>query len=378
MKDSFMSPLIRQSLGPVIATVAVHGVFLAIYLGKFGGDVSALVSVGENHIGEFPFERVTKAIGPSGHDGQFYYSLARDPWHLHGKDIDMPPLRHVRVLYPALCWALSGGDPVGLFYVMPVINLLAAAGLSTLAARAALAHGRSAWWGFILPLGVNTGLSVIHNFTDCISNLAVFGLLAAWLMGKNWMHVAVWGLFAVFAREQNIAVLCLVGLAALWKGRHDVSASLAGVAALWVSWVAVLWLGYGCPPYVSDGTNLSTPLAGLLFRMEHLGDEGTRFSMRLAIIQLLSVVHLVVLLGAGVWVMRWPMARSVCLLLGGGVILALSSGTGIYSDFSSYLRVFVWVPMGLWLAGLATGHFWPVALLTPGILWSLAGALRFV
>ena len=77
---------------------------------RLGGDPSALVCGGENRIGRFPYEAITKVCGPSGHDGQFYYALSRFPWQKHGDDLDAPALRHVRILYPAICWALSAGD----------------------------------------------------------------------------------------------------------------------------------------------------------------------------------------------------------------------------------------------------------------------------
>jgi hypothetical protein len=372
-----MWPTVRGVAGPVLATLLLHAGFLAVYLGRLDGDPSALICAGENRIGRFPYEAITKACGPSGHDGQFYYALARAPWRRHGADIDLPSYRHVRILYPALCWAVSAGHPVLLFYVMPSVNLLAVAGLAALGAGMALYHGRSAWWGFLLPVGVNAGLSLTHNFTDCVSSLAVFGLLAAWLMNKPWATITLWAAAAVFAREQNVAVAGLVALAALVKGRRDVAAGLAVVGAAWLAWVAVLWTAYGSPPYVSGGANVSVPLSGLLYRFQHLGDTGQRISLRLGIIHLLSLLHLLVLLAAGLWVLRWRGARTVGLLLIGGIVLTLLGGYGIYTDFSSYLRVFVWVPIGLWCAAIPAGRTWPMALLTPGFLWSLVAALRY-
>ncbi len=104
-----MRSAFTQLLGPVAATVGLHLLFLVLYLGKFGWDPSAFICVGERMIGHYPFERITKACGPAGHDGQFYYALARAPWQRHGAEIDEPSLRHVRILYPALCWMLSAG-----------------------------------------------------------------------------------------------------------------------------------------------------------------------------------------------------------------------------------------------------------------------------
>jgi len=367
----------RQVVGPALAALGLHAVFIVVYLSRLGGDPSALICAGRNRIGQPPYEAITTACGPSGHDGQFYYTLARTPWQRHGQDIDCPPYRQVRIFYPAVCWALSAGDPVLLFYVMPAVNLFAVAALAGLGAVVALRHQRSAWWGFVLPLGANAGISVLHNFTDCVSCLAVFGLLAAWLRGANWLAVVSWAAIAIFSREQNLAVVGLIALAAVWKGRRDVAIGTGVVCVAWAGWVALLWTAYGAPPWVGEGANLNTPLHGFLYRWQHLGDTGHRFSLRLALIHLVSTLHFAVVLGAGLWVLRWRGSRVVALLLAGGVVLALVGGHGIYMDFSSYLRVYAWVPLGLWLAGLAANRTWPLALLAPGAVWSLVAALRY-
>ncbi len=260
------------------------------------------------------------------------------------------------------------GHPVLLFYVMPAVNLFAVAALAGLGAWTALVHGRSGWWGFVLPLGVNAGLSLTHNFTDCISTLAVFGLLSTWLRRGSWWSVTLWAGAAVFAREQNALVIGIVGLSALWQGRRSAAAGIGAVAILWGGWVALLWTAYGAPPWVSDGQNLAQPLSGLVYRFQHLGDTGQRISVRLGILHLASTLHLIVLLGAGVWALRRAVPTEIALLLAGGIALTLLTGWGVYVDFSSYLRVFVWVPLGLWLACLATGqrladgpaYSWPV------------------
>jgi hypothetical protein len=372
-----MKPTLRQVAGPVLATVALHVALMALYLSRLDGDPSAFVCAGANRIGQPPYEAITKACGPSGHDGQFYYALARAPWKWHDHDMDLAPFRHVRILYPALCWALSSGHPVLLFYVMPAVNLAAVAALAGLGAAFALAHGRSAWWGFVLTLGANAGISVLHNFTDCVSTLAVVGLMLAWLGGGRWWAVTLWAAAAVFAREQNVAVAGLIVLAAVWKGRRDVAAGVTAVCTLWTAWAAVLWISYGAPPFASGAGAVTMPLGGLFYRLRHLGDTGLRVSLRLGILHFLSTLHLLAMVGAGLWALRWRPSRVVCLLLAGGAALAGLGGPAIYVDFSSYLRVFVWVPVGLWLAGLVSGRTWPLALLTPGVVWSLVVALRY-
>jgi hypothetical protein len=56
------------------------------------------------------------------------------------------------------------------------------------------------------------------------------------------------------------------------------------------------------------------------------------------------------------------------------VAFALVGGPMIYQDFWSYLRVFVWVPLGIWLAAVRGGLTWPAWLLLPGLAWGLVAA----
>src|SRR5438105_2993195 len=106
-----MQGLVVRLWRPVTAAAVVHLLFLAVYLGKHGRDPSVLACAGALRAGLPPYECVTRTVGPSGHDGQFYYSLARAPWRCHGLDIDVPAGRHLRIGYPALCWLLSAGEP---------------------------------------------------------------------------------------------------------------------------------------------------------------------------------------------------------------------------------------------------------------------------
>jgi hypothetical protein len=290
-----MPSLLASLWRPVAAAALVHLLFLGVYLGKHRGDASVLVCAGACRVGAAPYEYVTRTVGPSGHDGQFYYSLARAPWRCHGADMDLPAVRHLRIAYPALCWLTSAGHPRALFYVMPAINWALIVALSGLGSWLALRHGRSPWWGFLLPLGANLGLSLLHNFTDVLSTAAVFALLAAWLVGARWHWLALAALVALFSREQNLAVICVIALAAAFQGRRRTAASLVGVMGLWLGWVCLLRLVYGTWPLLTESGQFEMPFAGMCYRWAHLGGN-QHFSRRLAVIHAASMVHLILLL----------------------------------------------------------------------------------
>jgi hypothetical protein len=372
-----MQVLVARLWRPTAAAALVHLLFLAVYLTKHHGDPSVLVCAGSQRTGVPPYEYVTRTVGPSGHDGQFYYSLARAPWRCHDFDIDVPAGRHLRIGYPALCWLMSAGQPRLLFYVMPAVNFLAIVAVSALGSFLALRHGQSPWWGFFLPLGANLGLSLLHDFTDVISTAAVFALLAAWLFGARWHWIALAALLALFSREQNLALVGLVALAAPFRGRLRTAAAVAGVLGLWGVWVVLLRWEYGYWPFLTDSGQFEMPFAGMWYRWSHLGgNQG--FSRRLAIIHAASLIHLMVLLGVAL-VLAWRQRnRVLAVAMVGGVALAVLAGHNIYMDFWSYNRVFAWVPLGVWLGGLQTGQRWSLGCLAPGFLWSGVAALNYV
>lgn len=362
---------------PAAAAACVHLLFLVVYLVKHHGDPSVLVCAGAQRTSSPPYQFVTRTIGPSGHDGQFYYSLAQAPWRSHGLDIDVPAGRHLRIGYPAVCWLVSAGNPRLLFYVMPAINFLAIVALSILGSFLALRSGQSPWWGFFLPLGANLGLSLLHDFTDVLSTAAVFALLAAWLFDARWHWIALAALAALFSREQNLAVVGLVALAAPLRGRLRTAAALAGVLALWGVWVLLLRQWYGRWPFLTDSGQFEMPLAGMAFRWKHLGGNHG-FSRRLALIHAASLIHLTLLLGAALVLAARQRSRVLAAALLGGVALAVLAGHNIYMDFWSYNRVFVWIPLGIWLGGLQTSQRWALGFLAPGFLWSAVAALNYV
>jgi hypothetical protein len=52
-----------------------------------------------------------------------------------------------------------------------------------------------------------------------------------------------------------------------------------------------------------------------------------------------------------------------------GTGLAVCGGLAIYGDSWSYMRVFAWLPLGLWLGCVQARHVWPLAFLAaPAVL----------
>jgi hypothetical protein len=355
---------------PIVAAVALHAVLLAVYVAAFHGDLSALVCVGEKLIGKPPYEAVSVGFSTGGFDGQFYYAIARNPWIFHANVLDVPAYRHVRLLYPVLAWALSsGGDPWHLFWALPLINLAAIAGLAWLGVRLARHYGVNVWWGFVLPLAVNDGMPLLRDLTDPLATFTVCGLLASWLLGGRWYHLGLWAAAALFSREQNVAVVLVVLAAALATGRYRTVAGMTVALALWGGWVELLHAGYGAWPVLPRSDYFfGVPFQGMWFRWTHLGLSGSRVSAGLHLGRMLLLTcHC----GLALYLAARTPDRVVALVALGGVALAVLTGMSSYEDAWSYTRVFVWIPLAIWLAGVRLRLARPMWLLVPAVVWPL-------
>ncbi len=352
---------------PVLAAVVLHALFVVAFLRKHSWDLGALVCVSPRCAARPPFEAVPRAIG-GGYDGQYYYALARAPWRRHRGDID-GPVRHLRLLYPALCWLFSGGRAARLLWIMPAVNVAAAGGIAGIGAWLAARRGMNPWWGFLLPLALGAGLPTLRDLSDPVSTLALVGLLAAWLTRMPAWTLFPWTAAALFGREQNAAV-ALILLGAALRGRRLGAAAAVGAAlALWAGWFGLLRLGYGRWPLLWHD-NFAAPLTGLWYCATHVVYPGA--SQAQALFRVFARTRLLLELGLAGYVLTRARDRVLAAVLLAGVLLALVAGVAIFEDFWSFGRVLVWVPLGLAVWALHERHGWVLLALAPAVLETLA------
>lgn len=357
---------------PALAAALLHGALLALYVAAFRGDLSALVCVGRERVGTVPYETIRTGFDRFGYDGQFYYALARAPWQRHGADLDAPAARHLRVLYPAVCWLVSGGDARLLLWAMPLVNLAAIGVLAGLGAWLAARQGLSPWWGLGLPLAANVGMPALRDLTDPLSTLAVFALLVAWLRRAPWWLLGSCALAALLCREQNLVVVGVVAAAAAWGGRRAEAACVALAVAVWAGWVLALRAAYSAWPFLPGQGNFGPPLAGVLARLSP--DPAAMAGNRWVHVLGLLFVGLQVLLAVYLAARRDDNVVSLVLLA--GVALAVLAGPAVYEGAWSYARVLVWLPLGIWLACVLAKRPRPALLLLPAVLWPLMAVAR--
>ena len=371
MSFPVLAPSVREStlpawVAPIIAAVVVQVALLAGYVARFGGDMSALVCARADSVGHFPFEQVHTSQSQEGFDGQFYYVIARNPWAKQDdRRIPMPGYRQVRILYPALAWLGSGGgDPQRLLWALPAVNLLALIGLAALGTLFALRFGRSPWWGFFLPLLINASTPALRDLTDPLATLAVFGLLATYVWRGNAVALALWAVAAVFSREQNALIVGLIVALTALERKWLTASLLLLVLAAFGGWVWYLHNLYGVWPFVPG--NFDTPFAGLAYRWNHLNGDAVAKAAPIHAAGLVYVASQILLC---VLMPLYRAPRAVALTALAGVALAILASSAIYMDGHSYTRVFVWMPLGIWLWTVHSGRTWPALVLAPAMLW---------
>ncbi|MDQ1519140.1 MAG: hypothetical protein QOI55_213 [Actinomycetota bacterium] len=170
-----------------------------------------------------------------GHDGQFFYAIARQPMHLDrvAPSLDRPRYRSQRILLPLLAWALHpGGGGRGLVIAMFVIGVagLFAGGLA-LGALSSTLNGPIAV-AALFPVMPGAIWSLNLSVADALACALVLGALVFDLRGRP-RSALLAGIAAVLAKES--IVLVLVGYA-LWR-RDRRGAVLAGTPML----VAFAW-----------------------------------------------------------------------------------------------------------------------------------------
>jgi hypothetical protein len=357
------APQAPSRIGPVVAALLLHAGVLAAYLAIFHGDLSALVCAPRAKVGAWPFEDVRFGFPTGGYDGQFYYTIARNPWDLASDaHIDLPALRRARILYPVLAWLVTGGDPERLFWALPAINLLAIVGLAWIGATLARHYGRSPWWGLLLPLAVNAGLPLVRDLTDPLATLAVAGLLAAWLRRRSTTVLGLWAMAAVLSREQNVVIVAIVAVQCLADRSWRRAVVMALALAVWAGWTGFLWQHYGSLPSAPE--NVGRPFSGMYFRWTHPFDVTRRAPTHGVAIAVLTAQLATCLLLA-----LLPTERTTRLVALAGVCLLMIAGPVLFQDTPTYLRVFTWLPLAIWLWTVQTRRNWAALVLLPSIFW---------
>ncbi len=182
--------------------------------------------------------------GTNGYDGQFYYYIARDPWHAY-QHMDSAPYRYQRIFYGLVVHVLSLGKesliPFTLLFVNFISIVLSVEIVASLLAR----RNISPWYS--LALGFYFGQTTALLF-DTAEPLAIL-LLCAGLWCLEDEHVTFAAVFmglAALTRETTILFPLVYMFAFLWQRRwlDTVRFFVLAISPL-IAWYIVVWIIFG-------------------------------------------------------------------------------------------------------------------------------------
>ncbi|WP_208027891.1 hypothetical protein [Rhabdothermincola sediminis] len=181
---------------------------------------------------------------PIGHDGERFWSLARDPLLLEGQpladQLDRPAYRAQRIAYPLLAAPWRAGGETALLWGLVITNVLVIGAGTYLTGGLAQARGtRSRFVPYAFALNPLVWLSFLFDLSDA---LALAGLVAAmWAIHRRRSDlVAVSSVVACLAKETSLLGLLVAAGAARglpWRQRLALVLPGALAAAGWRAYV---------------------------------------------------------------------------------------------------------------------------------------------
>lgn len=257
----------RTIVGWLVAGLIIGALVQWIHLRDLDGNLAGVLRVGVEseaadviveELGRIPVTRGT------GHDGQYFYLIARDPWATKGyADLaDDGGYRFRRPLYGWLAGGFGAFNPEATLIGLNVWAILGL-GLATAATADVLSRLGGKLWGMIGVLA-NLGLwlSVQLVTADALATgLALLAVSLALRERTAWAALALTGA----ALSKETFVLFALGLA-VWKwlerDRRTALVYLAVPAMGLGAWM--IWLNAQVGGALSSKANFSLPLVGLV------------------------------------------------------------------------------------------------------------------
>jgi len=320
----------------------IYGLVIAGVAAPYGGNLSALVLVGDQSPEVQPGglgHHVVMLRHSAGYDGQEYYYVADDPFLQRRQFRDA--FRYQRIGYPLLAWAVSRGQRAGRPLALALVNLAAVAvityvsGLTILVIR----PGASPWWAMVCAVNPSLLIGVTHDLTEPLS--MAFSLLGLylWLQRRvGWAALA----FAAALLTRELAFLFLLPLIGTdIMGRRWRSTAFLGLAIVpYAIWQVILGMVFGENETARSGSSLGMPFVGITTAMHRFG---SLFPHTLALGEGQSIMLVVIFTVAATVIgfraiLSRPTALTFALTLHGGA--ALAGNAAIWIGYYSAARVF--------------------------------------
>ncbi|MCU1345252.1 MAG: hypothetical protein JWL70_1518 [Acidimicrobiia bacterium] len=263
---------------------------------------------------DFPDYRFVR---DTGHDGQQYYAIARQPMHPHAAaaGLDRPRYRMERILLPGLAWMLHPSPGYGLVVALVAVGVAGLIALAVSAGAWASHLGASPKLGFVAALlpGSNAALQITTPDTLALG-LALGAILATHRRCPA-LAVAL-GAGAILAKESAAGIVVVGFLTVAAHHRWRMCAMAVIPAAAW--WIALRFIFPGPGAQVIE---FGLPLDGLRQSVDRLWGHG---------LELWGMACVVAVLLAGPWALWrhgrrrnagtshplwWPLAVQMAMVL---------------------------------------------------------------
>lgn len=182
--------------------------------------------------------------GTPGYDGQFYYQLARDPWHAY-QFLDKPAYRYQRIIYPLVVRLLSFGQEALIPYMLLLVNFVSIVFSVEIVARLLAKRGLSPW--FSLALGLYFGQAAAFIFDTAEPFTYALICLGLWLIEKEYLTAAALAM-GLAALSRETAIFFPLGYTLyyfLHKRWQDFTRFVVLALLPLPIWYGILWLIFG-------------------------------------------------------------------------------------------------------------------------------------
>lgn len=204
--------------------------FVVLRVMAHDGDITSLIRIGEEMTVDRERPDDLAVVEDSvGYDGQFYYRQSLDPLSLddriEGIPLDRPAYRSLRIGYPGVVWAVTGGGTRSLVpWAMAGVNIACVGLIALLGARFAEDVGRAPTWGLAFAAWPGFLVATAYDLAEPLEAALVLAGLLALRRERTWLAaVALTG--AVLTRESALIIpLAIIAAAVLRLLRHRLPA----------------------------------------------------------------------------------------------------------------------------------------------------------
>jgi hypothetical protein len=184
-----------------------------------------------------------------GHDGQFFFIQANDPWYLDPDTsavlLDFPVYRAERMLFPLLAGGFGLFPPGVIVWAMLIINLVCLGLGAFLAARVAVIWGGTPWIGLSFPLNVGLVFELFIGGSGILAYLLCVGAVYALAVEREWA-AAILLSGAALSRETMIGFaigIVVLGWLETRRPPWILIAMPVGALTLWLAYLGSRFVG---------------------------------------------------------------------------------------------------------------------------------------